>query len=53
MSAASSMPHADGLAVQPLAVAGRGLDGVPERVAQVQQRPLAVLALVCCDDARP
>ena len=40
----------DGLAVQPVAVAGRGLDRVAEGVAEVEQRAPPVLALVRRDD---
>ena len=43
----------DGFAVQPVGVAGGRLDGVPEGVAEVQQRALALLALVAPDDLAP
>ena len=36
--------------MQPLGVAGGGLDGVAERVAEIEQRAVAVLALVARDD---
>ena len=42
--------EADGFAVQPALVAADGLDRVAERVAEVQQRAPAVLALVLGDD---
>ena len=41
------------LAMQPLRVAGGGLQRVPERVAEVQQRAVALLALVAPDDLAP
>ena len=37
---------ADGLAVQPGRVVSRALDGVTEGVAEIEQRALALLALV-------
>ncbi len=42
---------ADRLAVQPLRVPGQRLDGVAERVPEIQQRALARLALVAADHA--
>jgi hypothetical protein len=45
-SLAISMPQADRLAVQPLAVAQPGLDGVPEGVAEIQDRAQAGFAFV-------
>ena len=46
-------PDADRLAVQPLAVARGGLDRVAEGVAEIQQRALALLALVARRRSRP
>jgi hypothetical protein len=46
VSAASRVPAATALTVQPVAVAGAGLDGVAEGVAEVEQRAVAALMLV-------
>ena len=51
-SAAISMPSADRLAVQIALVAGRGLDGMPEGVAEIQDRAQPLLALVLRDHGR-
>ena len=40
------------LAVQPRRIGGGGLDRVPERVPEVQQRAFPVFALVAADDLR-
>ena len=41
---------ADGFAVQPGRVVGGALDGVAERVAEIEQRAIAALVLVARDD---
>ena len=45
-------PRADRLPVQPLPVGGRRLEHVPERMAEVEQRALALFTLVAADDCR-
>ena len=45
-------PGADGFAVEPPRVVRRGLDGVPEGVAEVQKRPVALLPLIAAYDLR-